>query len=119
MHWPFVSRAAFDAVCQERDRLVAERDRLLQQMLASQQGTLADVIAIARESRQAPVAAEPPKSPLSALGPKAHAALAHMGRGQSPEVRRGMQVKALALHAEGLKDEDLAQRILDGEPVSL
>lgn len=117
MRWqlPFVSRLAYDGV-------VAERDRLLDQLvrLATRHDTtLRDVMDLAREARLAPALPEPLKSPLAALGPKAHAALQSMGRGQSPEVRRGMQVAALALHAEGLTDDALAQRILDGEPVRL
>lgn len=105
------------AILAERDARHAEE---LREERARYHDLVQTLIDLVREQKAAPhISHEPSKSPLSALGPKTHAALASEARGQSPDVRRGMQAKALALHAQGMKDEDIAAAVQRGEPVSL
>jgi hypothetical protein len=114
---PFVSRLAYQQVCEERDRLLEQVRGLAER----HDTTLRDALDLVRESRQAPTYAEPPVSPLAALGPRTTAALADMAQGMPPANRRAMEAKALALWAEHAKADDrdstVAAAVRRGEPV--
>lgn len=117
MKLPFVSRLAYEQVCSERDHL---RQQLAEQVVTA--GTsLRDALDVMRESRQAPVFPEPPRSPLAALGPVTTAALQDMASGMPPANRRAMEAKALALWAEHEqhtnRDDLVAEAVRRGEPV--
>lgn len=105
----FISRAHHEEVVRLMQQQIAD-------LVVTRDALMAQYHALKLDGAAVPVKpADAPKSPLVAIGPKTYAALREMSVGLPNTVRRSMEASALALHASGLQDAEVAAAVRAGE----